>query len=71
MYLWLEVPTGESSETLAARLLDHGLVVSPGTFFGPAGEGYWRLALVPTEAECLRAAGGTLRCSTRSASGRR
>src|SRR5436190_3118419 len=56
MYLWLEVPAGESSETVAARLLEHGLVVSPGTFFGPAGEGYWRLALVPTEAECLRAA---------------
>jgi acetylornithine aminotransferase len=56
MYLWLEVPGDEPSEELAARLLDHGLVVSPGTFFGPAGEGYWRLALVPTEAECRRAA---------------
>ena len=56
MYLWLEVPAGESSETFAVRLLEHGLVVSPGTFFGPAGEGYWRLALVPTEAECMRAA---------------
>ena len=31
-------------------------LVSPGTFFGPSGEGYWRLALVPTEAECERAA---------------
>jgi N-succinyldiaminopimelate aminotransferase len=56
MYLWLEVPGGESSETFATRLLEHGLIVSPGTFFGPAGEGYWRMALVPTEAECRRAA---------------
>ena len=56
MYLWLEVPEGEHSEELAARLLEHGLIVSPGTFFGPSGEGYWRLALVPTEAECERAA---------------
>jgi acetylornithine aminotransferase len=56
MYLWLEVPAGESSEELAARLLEHGLIVSPGTFFGPSGEGYWRLALVPTVAECERAA---------------
>jgi succinyldiaminopimelate transaminase len=56
MYLWLEVPAGESSEELAAQLLDQGLIVSPGTFFGPSGEGYWRLALVPTEAECERAA---------------
>jgi len=57
MYLWLEVPGGERSESFAARLLEHGLIVSPGTFFGPAGEGYWRLALVPTEEECRRAAG--------------
>jgi N-succinyldiaminopimelate aminotransferase len=57
MFLWLEVPTGESSESFASRLLEHGLIVSPGTFFGPAGEGYWRLALVPTEDECRRAAG--------------
>src|SRR6266571_3101325 len=56
MFLWLEVPGGEPSEAFAARLLEHGLIVSPGTFFGPAGEGYWRLALVPTEAECRRAA---------------
>jgi succinyldiaminopimelate transaminase len=56
MYLWLEVPAGESSEELAERLLEHRLIVSPGTFFGPSGEGYWRLALVPTEAECERAA---------------
>ena len=56
MFLWLEVPGGETSENFAARLLEHGLIVSPGTFFGPAGEGYWRLALVPTEEECRRAA---------------
>jgi len=56
MYLWLEVPGGERSEAFAGRLLEHGLIVSPGTFFGPAGEGYWRLALVPTEEECRRAA---------------
>jgi acetylornithine aminotransferase len=56
MYLWLETPGDESSEELAARLLEHGLVVSPGSFFGAAGEGYWRMALVPTEEECGRAA---------------
>jgi acetylornithine aminotransferase len=56
MYLWLEVPPLQTAEELAERLLEHGLIVSPGTFFGPAGEGYWRIALVPTEAECRRAA---------------
>ena len=56
MYLWLEVPGDESSEEFAARLLERGLIVSPGSFFGSGGEGYWRMALVPTEDECRRAA---------------
>jgi len=54
-YLWLDV--GGPSEPFARRLLDHGIVCAPGSFFGPAGEGYVRFALVPTEAECARAAG--------------
>ena len=56
MYLWLDVPGDESSQEFAARLLERGLIVSPGSFFGAAGEGYWRMALVPTEEECRRAA---------------
>ena len=56
MYLWLEAPAGESSEALAERLLEHGLIVSPGSFFGPSGDGYWRLALVPPLGDCERAA---------------
>jgi acetylornithine aminotransferase len=54
-YLWVDV--GGSSEGFARRLLEHGIVVAPGSFFGPAGEGYVRFALVPTQAECERAAG--------------
>jgi len=56
MYLWVAIPTLEPGEVVAARLLERGLVVSPGTFFGPSGEGYIRFALVPTLAECERAA---------------
>jgi succinyldiaminopimelate transaminase len=56
MYLWVAIPTGETGEEVAGRLLEHGLVVSPGTFFGPSGAGYVRLALVPTLEECERAA---------------
>jgi aspartate/methionine/tyrosine aminotransferase len=52
LLLWIESPSGD----IAERLLEHGLIVSPGTFFGPAGEGYFRMALVPTEDECRRAA---------------
>ncbi len=54
-YLWFDV--GESSEQFARRWLERGIVVAPGSFFGPAGEGYIRVALVPTQAECERAAG--------------
>jgi acetylornithine aminotransferase len=53
-YLWLAVDG--PSEEFARRLLEHGIVVAPGSFFGPAGEGYVRLALVPTQDECERAA---------------
>ena len=56
MYLWLEVPGGGSSEACADRLLEHGIVVAPGAYLGEAGEGYVRLALVPTEEECRKAA---------------
>jgi succinyldiaminopimelate transaminase len=51
MYLWVEMP-----EDVVPRLLEHGVVASPGTFFGPSGAGYVRFALVPTEDECRRAA---------------
>jgi acetylornithine aminotransferase len=54
-YLWCQVPGEESSEAFAARLLEHGVMVAPGSFFGEAGEGYFRLALVPTLDECRRA----------------
>ncbi len=56
MYLWVEVPGGEDSEAAAERLLRHGIVVAPGAYLGEHGEGYVRLALVPTEDECRRAA---------------
>jgi acetylornithine aminotransferase len=56
MYLWVAIPTGETAEAVAERLLPHGLLVAPGTFFGPSGEGYIRFALVPTLDECERAA---------------
>jgi succinyldiaminopimelate transaminase len=53
MYLW--VAAGDS-ESLVERLLERGVLVSPGSFFGPSGAGYIRFALVPTLAECERAA---------------
>jgi acetylornithine aminotransferase len=55
MYLWVAVPAGESSEGFAERLLEHGVVFTPGSYLGAAGEGYARVALVPSEEECARA----------------
>jgi acetylornithine aminotransferase len=54
MYLWVEVDGG--SEAFAERLLEHGVVVSPGSYFGRSGEGYIRFALVPSIDDCRRAA---------------
>lgn len=56
MYLWVEVPGRGSSEEAAERLLERGIVVAPGVYLGQAGEGYVRLALVPTLEECRQAA---------------
>jgi len=53
-FLWLDA--GPGADELAERLLADGIVLAPGSFFGPAGAGYLRLALVPTLAECERAA---------------
>ena len=44
-YLWVSVPEGYTSAQLAARLLEAGVVVTPGIGFGDPGEGYFRIAL--------------------------
>jgi len=55
MYLWAAVPDGASSEAFAEHLLEHGVLITPGSYLGAAGEGYVRVALVPSEEECARA----------------
>ena len=56
-YLWVKVPGGGRSLDWATELLDRGgLIVAPGSFFGTEGEGYVRMAMVPTLDECERAA---------------
>ncbi len=54
-FLWCRVAGGDAEAT-AERLLEAGIVVSPGSFFGTGGEGHIRVALVPTIAECTLAA---------------
>jgi succinyldiaminopimelate transaminase len=56
-YLWVRVPEGRTSLEWSLELLDAAdVIVAPGSFFGPAGEGYVRMAMVPTLEECERAA---------------
>jgi acetylornithine aminotransferase len=56
-YLWVAVPDGRTSLDWALDLLDRAdVVVAPGSFFGQEGEGFVRLAMVPTLGECERAA---------------
>ena len=55
-FLWIAVPKGETSQGFARRLLEGGIVVAPGSYLGEHGEGYVRLALVPTLEECEQAA---------------
>jgi succinyldiaminopimelate transaminase len=56
-YLWVAVPGGRPSLAWALELLERAdVLVAPGSFFGSQGEGYVRIAMVPTLEECRRAA---------------
>ena len=45
-YLWAEAPDGDAW-SLAARLAEAGgVLTSPGEFYGPAGAGHVRIAVV-------------------------
>ncbi|MBX3466210.1 MAG: succinyldiaminopimelate transaminase [Planctomycetes bacterium] len=54
-FMWFRAPGGDDV-AYAAHLLERGgLVLIPGSYFGPGGEGYCRLALVPDQETCRRA----------------
>ena len=52
MFVWAPIPSSyQDSEAFVADLLDKtGVLVTPGSAFGPSGEGYVRMALVQSEA---------------------
>ena len=51
IYVWAPVPAGHSSVSYCELVLEQsGVVVSPGSAYGPSGEGYFRISLtVPDE----------------------
>jgi LL-diaminopimelate aminotransferase len=65
MYLWVPLPPGIASAEFTARALeDEGVALLPGSAFGAAGEGYFRIALTVSPdrlREAVRRLGRTLR----------
>jgi LL-diaminopimelate aminotransferase len=46
IYVWAPVPAGHSSTSFAEKVLEEAaVVVSPGSTFGPSGEGFFRISL--------------------------
>jgi LL-diaminopimelate aminotransferase len=57
MYLWVPLEAGVSSRAFATRAVEQeGVVVLPGGAFGPAGEGYFRIALTVGADRLIQAA---------------
>jgi len=58
MYIWCPLPKNIPSAVFGERLLqDEGVVVLPGSAFGPGGEGFFRVSFI-TSPERLREAAG-------------
>ena len=50
MYVWAQVPAGMTAYDFCADTIDRtGVVMTPGTGFGAAGEGFFRISLVADE----------------------
>jgi len=70
MFVWAQVPepwrSSMSTMDFAMKLLEEGdVAVSPGSGFGPAGEGHLRLALVENEQRLRQAVRQIARCLNR------
>jgi LL-diaminopimelate aminotransferase len=51
IYIWAPVPRGHTSASFAELVLEEaGVVVSPGSMYGPSGEGYFRISLTTPDA---------------------
>jgi LL-diaminopimelate aminotransferase len=46
IYVWAPVPAGHTSSSFAEEVLERsGVIVSPGSSYGPSGEGWFRISL--------------------------
>jgi LL-diaminopimelate aminotransferase len=56
IYIWAPVPKGHTSTSFAELVLEEAaVVISPGSMYGPSGEGFFRISLT-TPDELLQAA---------------
>lgn len=66
-YIWLKVPEGSSSWEFFDQLLTKANVVgTPGSGFGPAGEGYFRLTAFAKPSDVRKAMERFQKCKTQS-----
>jgi LL-diaminopimelate aminotransferase len=56
IYVWAPVPEGQTSASFAAEVLERAaVVVSPGSAYGPNGEGFFRISLTVSDERLLEA----------------
>ncbi|MGH2926365.1 MAG: aminotransferase class I/II-fold pyridoxal phosphate-dependent enzyme, partial [Solirubrobacterales bacterium] len=56
IYVWAPVPDGHTSESFASLVLEEAaVVVSPGSMYGPSGEGFFRISLTTPDERILEA----------------
>jgi aspartate/methionine/tyrosine aminotransferase len=55
IFLWLSVPDGDD-QAMFERLLERSLLVVPGSYLGPGGNGHLRVALTPPREQITTAA---------------
>ncbi len=60
IYIWVPTPPGHTSVSFAELVLDQAaVVVSPGSAYGPNGEGYVRLSLTLADDACRGESAGS------------
>lgn len=57
IFLWAHVPKGETTASFCEKvMMKSGVIITPGTAFGPGGEGFFRLSLSVPDDRLIEAA---------------
>jgi LL-diaminopimelate aminotransferase len=57
IYVWARVPEGETSASFTEKVLEEAaVVISPGSAYGPSGEGFVRMSLTVPDDRLMEAA---------------